>query len=133
MVVVELLEDVGLELAVVVADASMISSPSRCEAASTRSAIWAGWSLASFGCGTRRRTVGTCPSNGSTLAQSRNVAGGDAARRAAAAAAAAGRRAGRVDADHALPAVEPRELDLVGADEAGALDVDQLPVEHVAA
>ena len=36
-----------------------------------------------------------------------------------------------VDADDAVPAVEPRELDLVRAHEARAVDVDQLPVEHV--
>ena len=50
----------------------MISRPSRWEAASTRSASCAGCNRASFGCGTRSRTVGTCPVNGSTLAQSRN-------------------------------------------------------------
>ena len=36
-----------------------------------------------------------------------------------------------VDADDAVPPVEPDKLDLVGADEAGAVDVDQLAVEHV--
>ena len=36
-----------------------------------------------------------------------------------------------VDADHAVPALEPRELDLVRAHEPGTVDVDQLPVEDV--
>ncbi len=36
-----------------------------------------------------------------------------------------------VDADDAIPAVESRELDLVRTDEPGAVDIDQLPVEHV--
>ena len=50
----------------------MISSPSLCDAASTRSASWAGCRRASLGWGMRRRTLGTCPVNASTLAQSRN-------------------------------------------------------------
>ena len=52
--------------------ARMISSPSLCDAASTRSASWAGCRRASLGWGMRRRTLGTCPVNASTLAQSRN-------------------------------------------------------------
>ena len=36
-----------------------------------------------------------------------------------------------IDAHHAVPAVEPGELDLVGAHEPRALDIDQLAVEHV--
>ena len=110
----------------------MISSPSRREAASTRSAIWAGWSLASLGWGMRRRTVGTCPTNGSTLAQSRKSpvamrrpSGFGSSRRSPP-------RAPGVDADHAPGAGDVGQLDLVGAHQARALDVDQLAVEHVA-
>src|SRR5579862_870273 len=36
-----------------------------------------------------------------------------------------------IHADDAVPAVKPCELDLVGAHEPGAVDVDQLPVENV--
>ena len=36
-----------------------------------------------------------------------------------------------VDAHHAPPALEPRELDVVGPDQPRSLDVDQLAVEHV--
>ena len=50
--------------------ASMISSPSSWEAASTRSAIWAGCSRASFRYGMRRCAVGTWETKGSMLPQS---------------------------------------------------------------
>jgi len=39
-------------------------------------------------------------------------------------------RAG-VDADHPPPALDARELDLVGAHEPGAIDVDELVIEDV--
>jgi hypothetical protein len=38
-----------------------------------------------------------------------------------------------VDPDHSIPAVESRQLDLVGADQPRAVDVDQLVVEDVVA
>ena len=109
----------------------MISSPSLCDAASTRSASSAGCSRASFGCGTRSRTVGTCPVNGSTVAQSRNVPSVTAARERTREEPAQQPAQADVDADDAVPALEARELDLVRAHEPGAVDVDQLPVEHV--
>ena len=70
--------------------------------------------------------------NGSTEAQSRKL---PASTRLARTSRGSTRRDepahADVDADHAVPALEPRELDLVRADEPGAVDVDQLPVEHV--
>ena len=110
----------------------MISSPSWREAASTRSAICAGWSLASFGWGTRRRTVGTCPTNGSTPAQSRNS---PVAMCAPSPFGSSRRKPPRGPVSTPTTRQEPatqRELDLVGAHQPRALDVDQLAVEQVA-
>ena len=40
-------------------------------------------------------------------------------------------RGARVDADDAVPALDPRDLDVVRPHEPRTVDVDQLPVEHV--
>ena len=126
----ELLEDVGLELGVV-ADRARISSPSRCDAASTRSASWAGCSRASFGCGTRSRTVGTWPGERLDGRPVEEAARPDRRRKRARHEPPQQPAEADVDADDAIPAFEARELDLVRADEPRAVDVDQLPVEHV--
>ena len=52
------------------ATAFMISSPSSCEAASTRSAIWAACSRPRRRWVRRRRELGTCPTNGSRCVHS---------------------------------------------------------------
>ena len=112
--------------------ASMISSPSSCEAASTRSAIWAGRRRASLRYGMRRRAVGTWATNGSMLSQStiepgpllRAIGrGSDPAQDATAA---------RVDADDLPVTVDAGELDLVGADQPPAHQVDQVARRQVA-
>ena len=128
MLVVELLEHVGLELAVVVADGLDDLLALRRDAASTRSAICAGCSLASLGWGMRRRTVGTWPTNGSTLAQSRNSPAASFGPRARHEPSDHATRAGRPP-HHPPPAIEQRELDLVSHDQSCPLDVDELAIE----
>ena len=111
----------------------MISSPSSCEAASTRSAIWAGRRRASLRYGMRIRAVGTCATKGWTLSQSTIVAGPDpAGERAAGATRRIAPRARGVDADDAPWPSTCGELDLVRADEAGADDVDDVTPGEVA-
>ncbi len=106
--------------------ASMISSPSSWDAASTRSAIWAGCSLASLRYGIRRRDEGTWATKGSMLAQSTmrprlGIASAVPRDQAAKEGAARG-----VDGHHLPGPVDLGQLDVVGTDQTTAHEVDQV-------
>ena len=115
--------------------AARISSPSAVAAASTRSAICAGCRRTSFGCGTFSRTVGHVPRerlDAGPVEQARPLAREPLGVPARDDAPDDPARA-HVDPDDAPPAFEAGELDVVGAAQARAVDVDQLPVENVLA
>ena len=113
----------------------MISSPSSCEAASTRSAISAGCRLASLRWEKRRRALGTWPTNGSMSVQSRNGRSPTSPRRRRGSSRRSCARGAVVDADDPPPALDAGELDLVRGHEPRriGLDVDELAPEHVLA
>ena len=130
VLVVELLEHVGFELAVVVPNGldDLLALPAgRClhEVRDLR-----GMELGQLRMGDPQPHGGDVAHEGLDLAQSRNspvpiVAQGPRQQPADAAS-----RPG-VDADDAPVSPPPRELDLVGSHQPRAFDVDQLTVEHV--
>ena len=132
VLVVELLEHVGLELAVVVADGLddlfALVPRGRLDEVGDLGGVELG-ELRVRDAQAHRRHV---PDERLDAGPVEELAGRDVRaerlrQQAAQPAAGAG-----VDADHAPGAGDERELDLVGAHEPRALDVDQLPVEQVA-
>src|SRR5271154_6945611 len=132
VLVVELLEHVGLELAIIVADRldDLLALASRCRLHEIGDL--GGVELGQLGVRhsqAHRRDVPHERLHAGPVDESSERDVG--ARRLGQQAAKAAARA-RVDAHHAPGSGEQRELDLVRAHQSRALDVDQLPVEQVA-
>ena len=132
MLIVELLEDVGLELAIVLAD--------RLDdllALAPRSGLHEICDLGGMQLGELR--VGNAKTHGRHVSHERldacpvqELAGTDAlSERLWQQSAQAAARA-RVNAHDPPRAADERQLDLVRADQPGTLDVDQLPIEEIA-
>ena len=114
--------------------ASMISWPSSCEAASTRSAIWAGCRRRSRVETSFSRELGTCPTNGSMSRHEHelsvlSVVAPEAARQQP----EQTHLERRIDAGHAPGPVLVHQLDVAGGHQPRGVDVDQAAIEHVGA